>query len=115
SVRFGNQNLRRSQMSTRSKCVYVFLTATLIATSAFGQNALAPAQAPAPGADPAAAATPAAPAAPAAPAPLSAPTFTGPLSNIPPAIFDAGPFGKIAVNGVVSGLGTVQTNPVPGD
>ena len=92
-------------MYTRSKCVYAFLTAALAATSAFGQGAAAPA----PAADPAAAA------APAAPAPLSAPSFTGPLSNIPPAIFDAGPFGKIAVNGVVSGLGTAQTNPVPGD
>ena len=100
-------------MYTRSKCVYALLTAALIATSAFGQDAAAPAQAPAPAADPAAAAT--APAAPAAPAPLSAPAFTGPLSNIPPAVFDAGPFGKIAVNGVVSGLGTVQDNPVPGD
>ena len=53
--------------------------------------------------------------APAAPAALSAPAFTGPLSNVPPAIFDAGPFGKIAVNGIVSGVGTVQTSPVPGD
>jgi putative OmpL-like beta-barrel porin-2 len=91
-------------LSTRSKCVYVFLTAALIATSAFGQ---APA--------PAAAAAPAAPAAPAGPMPPSAPSFSGPLANIPPAIFDAGPFGKIDVNGVVSGLGTAQNNPVPGD
>jgi hypothetical protein len=87
----------------------VFLTAALIATSAFGQDAPAAAQAPA------AAAAPAAPAAPAGPTPLSAPSFSGPLANIPPAIFDAGPFGKIAVNGVVSGLGTVQNNPDPGD
>jgi len=96
-------------LSTRSKCVDVFLTAALIATSAFGQDAPAAAQAPA------AAAAPAAPAAPAGPTPLSAPSFSGPLANIPPAIFDAGPFGKIAVNGVVSGLGTVQNNPDPGD
>lgn len=72
-----------------------------MAASAFGQDA--PAQAPAPAA------------APAAPAPLPAPTFTGPLSNVPPAVFDAGPFGKISVNGVVSGVGTVQNNPVAGD
>lgn len=90
-------------MYTRLKCLCTFLTAALIATSAFGQDAPAPAQAPAPTA------------APAAPAPLSAPTFTGPLSNIPPAILDAGPFGKIAVNGVVSGVGTVQNNPIAGD
>ncbi len=54
-------------------------------------------------------------AAPAAPAPLSAPSITGPLSNIPPAIFDAGPFGKIAVNGFLSGTGLAQTNHVSGD
>ena len=88
-------------MDTRSKCVLIPLTAALMAASAFGQDA--PAQAPAPAA------------APAAPAPLPAPTFTGPLSNVPPAVFDAGPFGKISVNGVVSGVGTVQNNPVAGD
>jgi len=61
-----------------------------------------------------AAATPPA-AAPAAPAPLSTPAMTGPLSNIPPAIFDAGPLGKLALNGFLSGMGSVQTNHVPGD
>ncbi|HYL36328.1 MAG TPA: outer membrane beta-barrel protein [Bryobacteraceae bacterium] len=57
----------------------------------------------------------AAPAAPAAPAPLPTPSITGPLSGLPPAIFDAGPFGKIAVNGFLSGMGLAQTNHVPGD
>ena len=71
---------------------------------AFAQDQPAAAQAPA-----------AAPAPPAAPTALPAPAFTGPLSNVPPAIFDAGPFGKIAVNGIVSGVGTVQTKPFPGD
>ena len=47
-------------MYTHSKCVYLLLTAALIATSAFGQDAPAPAQAPAP----APAAAPAAPPAP---------------------------------------------------
>jgi hypothetical protein len=70
--------------------------------------------------DPAPAAAPQAadqkpPDAPAGPMPLSSPAFTGPLSNIPPAVFDAGPFGKIAVNGILSGVGTVQTSPFPGD
>jgi hypothetical protein len=66
-------------------------------------------------------ATPATPApadqaaAPAAPAPLSTPSITGPLSNLPPAIFDAGPFGKIAVNGFLSGMGVAQSNHIPGD
>ena len=56
-----------------------------------------------------------APAAPAAPAPLSTPAITGPLSNLPPAEFDAGPFGKLAVNGFLSGMGLVQNNHLPGD
>lgn len=60
-------------------------------------------------------AAPAAAPAPAAPAPLSTPAITGPLSNIPPAIIDAGPLGKLAVNGFLSGMGSVQTNHVSGD
>ena len=44
-------------MYTRLKCLFVFVTAAMVATSAFGQDAPAPAQAPAPGA----AAAPAAP------------------------------------------------------
>jgi hypothetical protein len=56
-----------------------------------------------------------APAAPAAPAALSTPAITGPIANLPPAVFSAGPFGNIAVNGFLSGLGMVQNNPVPGD
>jgi hypothetical protein len=55
------------------------------------------------------------PAAPAAPATLPTPSITGPLSGIPPAIFDAGPFGKIAVNGILSGFGMWQDDHVPGD
>lgn len=47
--------------------------------------------------------------------PLSTPSITGPLSNLPPALFDAGPFGKLAVNGFVSGMGLLQNNHVPGD
>ncbi len=52
---------------------------------------------------------------PAAPAPLPTPSITGPLQGLPPAIFDAGPFGKIAVNGILSGTGLWQGNHVPGD
>ncbi len=72
----------------------------------------AQAAAPTPAAD---AQAPAAPAAPAAPMALSTPAITGPLSNLPPAIFDAGPFGKLAVNGFLSGMGVGQTNSIPGD
>ena len=55
--------------------------------------------------------------APPPPAPTAPPTpaITGPLQGLPPAIFDAGPFGKIAVNGILSGTGLWQGNHVPGD
>jgi hypothetical protein len=75
----------------------------------------ATAQAPPPAAAPAAASTPAAPAAPAAPAPLPTPAMTGPLAQQPPATLDAGPLGKISVNGIVSGMGMLQGNHFAGD
>src|SRR6516225_10144404 len=77
-----------------------------LASMCFGQAA-APAQTPDP-AQPAA--TP-----PPGPMPLPTPAVTGPLSNLPPAMFDAGPFGKIAGNGIISGYGYTQTNTIPGD
>jgi Putative beta-barrel porin-2, OmpL-like. bbp2 len=49
------------------------------------------------------------------PTPLSTPAITGPLQGLPPATFDAGPFGKLAVNGIISGSGMWQGNHVPGD
>ena len=49
------------------------------------------------------------------PAALSNPSITGPLQNLPPAVFDAGPFGKISANGFLSGMGLVQNNAVTGD
>src|ERR1700674_1600984 len=53
--------------------------------------------------------------APPVPAALPTPSMTGPLQDPPPAIFDAGPFGKVAVNGVLSGMGLWQSNHIPGD
>ena len=69
-----------------------------------------------PAAAPAATPTPkpAAVAAP-APAPLPAPAVAGPVQWLPPATFDAGPFGKLAVNGILDGLGMVTQNHVAGD
>ncbi len=96
-------------MSYSSKCVCAFLF-TGLAAIAFGQSAPAPAPA-----TPAPADQAAAPAAPAAPTALPTPAITGPLAGLPPAVFDAGPFGKIAVNGVLSGMGLVQSNHIPGD
>jgi hypothetical protein len=55
------------------------------------------------------------PAAPAAPAALPTPSITGPLQGIPPANFDAGPFGKLAANGILDGLGMWTGNYVAGD
>ena len=67
-------------------------------------------------ATPAPAAAPAAAAAPAdAPAPLSTFVLTGPLTWVPPAVFDAGPFGKLSVNGILTGFAQGQNNPIPGD
>jgi hypothetical protein len=77
-------------------------------------SAQAPATTPPAEAATATAAAPAAPAA-AAPTPLTTPSVTGPLQWLPPANFDAGPFGKISANGIVTGFGMVQTNHVPGD
>jgi hypothetical protein len=63
---------------------------------------------------PAPAAAPAAPAD-AAPAPLSTFVLTGPLTWLPPAVFDAGPFGKLSVNGILTGYAMGQNSPIPGD
>jgi hypothetical protein len=41
--------------------------------------------------------------------------MTGPLLALPPAVFEAGPFGKIAVNGILDGLGMWTGNYVTGD
>jgi len=71
--------------------------------------ASAPAGTPAP-ADQTSAAAPAA-----APTPLSTFVLTGPLQWLPPATFDAGPLGKLSVNGILTGYSAFQNNSVPGD
>jgi len=75
--------------------------------------AAANAQTPSTPDSPAAAQTP--PAAPAAPAALPTPAITGPLAALPPANFEAGPFGKISVNGILDGMGMWTGHYVPGD
>lgn len=55
------------------------------------------------------------PSAPADPAPLPYPAVTGPVAWLPPAVFDAGPFGQINVNGILDGLGMWTGNYVTGD
>lgn len=61
------------------------------------------------------AAAPAAPAEPAAPTALPTPSITGPLAGSPPITLEAGPLGKLSLNGIVSGFGVFQSNAVPGN
>jgi len=64
-------------------------------------------------ANPPQASTPAsAPQAPAAPQPLPTPSMSGPLSTAVPHEFDGGPFGKLEVTGILSGIGATQGNHV---
>lgn len=51
----------------------------------------------------------------AAPAPLPTPAIAGPLQAAPPITIDAGRFRKLSLNGVLSGMGLTQSNPVAGD
>jgi hypothetical protein len=76
-------------------------------------SAPTPASTTAPDATPA----PAAAAAPAEAAPAALSTFvlTGPLQWLPPATFDAGPLGKLSVNGIITGFAQFQNNAVSGD
>ena len=52
---------------------------------------------------------------PPAPTPLSTPSITGPLQAAPPIELDAGPLGKLDLDGIASGMGLVQGNHVTGD
>ena len=52
---------------------------------------------------------------PPAPEPLPLPVFVGPLKAAPPNTFDAGPFGKLHWNGILSGLGLWQGSPIADD
>jgi len=83
-------------------------------TLAFAISAGAQTPAPAATPAPAPAAAPAADA-PAAPAPLSTFVLTGPLTWVPPATFDAGPFGKLSVNGILTGFAQFQTDSIQTD
>jgi hypothetical protein len=83
--------------SKRLLCTAGFVFTTAIAGSALADQTPAPA--------------PAAPAAP-APSPMPWPGMSAGLAANPnPANFDAGPLGKITVDGVVSGVGFWQSNP----
>jgi len=51
----------------------------------------------------------------ASPSPLPTPSITGPLAAATPIEVDAGPLGKLDLNGIVSGMGLLQGNHVAGD
>lgn len=48
-------------------------------------------------------------------APLTTPAITGPLQAAPPFQFEAGPLGKLELDGIVSGMALWQSNHVAGD
>jgi putative OmpL-like beta-barrel porin-2 len=87
----------------------IFVLMAVLSLPALAQQQ-APAQAPAD----ASAQTSAA--APSTPQPLPNPSMTAPLSTAaPPHTFDAGPFGTVAITGILSGMGLTQSNWIPGD
>jgi putative OmpL-like beta-barrel porin-2 len=90
-----------------------FILIAVLSLSALGeQQALA--QAPAADSGQAAGQAPAA--APSTPQPLPNPSMTAPLSTAaPPHTFNAGPFGTVAITGILSGMGLTQSNWIPGD
>ena len=86
-----------------------FLIAVLSLTTARPQQAFAQA----PAADSSAQAPAAAPS---TPQPLPNPSMTAPLQTAaPPHTFNAGPFGTVAITGILSGMGLTQSNWIPGD
>jgi len=101
-----NMNLNRILITMAGTVLSIALTA--------GAQTPATPPTPAPAAAPVAQAAPT-PAPASAPAPLSTFVLTGPLQWLPPATFDAGPLGKLSVNGIVTGFAQFQNNYAPGD
>ena len=86
-------------MNIRRGGFLLFITIALLALSVAGQDQ-PPAQSP--------------PAS--TPQPLPNPSMTAPLSTAaPPHTFSAGPFGTVAITGILSGMGVVQNNWLPSD
>jgi len=103
-----NMNLNRILITMAGIVLSIALTA--------GAQIPATPPTPAPAAAPVAQAAPTpAPAPASTPAPLSTFVLTGPLQWLPPATFDAGPLGKLSVNGIVTGFAQFQNNYAPGD
>ena len=96
-------------MRIRLLCLVAFLFLALVALPSFGQNA--PSDSPA-----AASSTPAdsaaAPAKPADPQPLPMPSMAGPLQTAVPHEVEGG---KLAVTGILTGMGWTEGNHAAGD
>ncbi len=106
------------QISKRTRQSYIAIVGSLLIfqTAGYGRaQETSPATPAATTAQTPATTATAAAAAPAAATPLSTFVLTGPLQWLPPAIFDAGPLGKLSVNGIVTGFAQFQDNAVPGD
>ncbi|HTC65087.1 MAG TPA: hypothetical protein VK709_19765, partial [Candidatus Saccharimonadales bacterium] len=82
----------------------------LVAENDVKDTAAPPADAPQDQGTPAPATPPAA-TTPPAPMPLSTPSMSGPLATAVPHEIPAGPFGKIEVTGILSGIGLFGNNP----
>lgn len=80
-----------------------FATSLMLVSAFFGSAAIVHAQATATALAPADA------------TPMGTPTITGPLAAALPHDIGAGPFGKLALNGILSGFGAWQSHPVVGD
>lgn len=112
---------RRLLMRIRWACFLAVVFVAFAAVSCLAQSSDTSSQtAPAtiPPADTSTQAAPAAPAAaaaPTAPAPLPMPSMAGPLATAIPHEIAAGPFGKLEVTGILSGVGWSEGNAVFGD
>src|SRR5215831_4315055 len=108
-AREGCEKCKEPTLRERMKTPFfsILLCSILMMQIAFAQNAPI---AQAPGHPAAAGQT----AATSAPTPLPTPAITGPLKAAPPNTFDAGPFKKVAVNGILTGMGLWQGNHVVG-
>src|SRR5712692_8002553 len=101
---------RRLTLRIRLLCFLPFLFLALVAVPSFGQNAPLGSQGAVPSSNPAD--NTAAQTKPPEPQPLPMPSMSGPLQTAPPHEFESG---KLAVTGILSGMGWTEGNHVSGD
>lgn len=98
-------------MRTRWVCSLGLLLFVLAAPRSFAQQSPDAASQPASGATGGTAAQTNPP----APQPLAMPSMSGPLQTALPHEFDGGPFGKLAITGILSGMGWTEGDHIAGD